>query len=152
MVFEEPEVIPDPPQPPEQKSWWGRNWKWALPVGCVVTPMVTCVGFMVVAAVLVFTLIKSSGAYTESLQHVRQHPQAQAALGTPIEPGYLVMGNIDLQGNRSGHADISYSVSGPKNGGWVYAVADKSAGKWVFTTLEMEVENTSQRIDLLDKP
>ncbi len=131
----------------QQRSWWSRNWKWVLPVGCL-TPVLVCGGCVAVILTAAFGTIKSSTPYQDSLAAVRNSPQAQAALGVPIEPGFLVTGEIEATG-ASGHADIGYSVSGPQGSGTVYAVADKSAGEWTFSTLVLELKETGERLDLL---
>ena len=33
----------------------------------------------------------------------------------------------------------------------VYAIADKAAGEWAFTTLELRLDKNGERIDLLSK-
>ena len=71
------------------------------------------------------------------------------ALGTPIEEGLLVMGNINVTGS-SGEADLAIPIAGPESEGTIYAVAEKSAGKWAYSILEVEVKTTGERIDLLE--
>ena len=39
----QPPPPPPPPQQPPRRSWWSRNWKWALPVGCLL-PVLLCGG------------------------------------------------------------------------------------------------------------
>lgn len=137
---------------PEQpkRSWWSRNWKWAGPLGCL-TPVLACGGFFTFIVVIVFGIIKSSPPYIDSLAEVRANPQAQQALGDPIEPSLIVSGNFETSGN-SGSADIAYEVTGPKGSGTVYVVAEQAIGQWTFTTLVLEVEGSSERIDLLPQP
>lgn len=55
--------------PGRQRSWFGRNWFWLIPLGCL-TPILCCGG----GIVLLFGMLKSSGAYTQSLERVQQHP------------------------------------------------------------------------------
>jgi hypothetical protein len=130
-----------------RRSWWGRNWIWVVPAGCLI-PVVLCGGFVVLILAIVFGAIKSSAPYTESLAAVKQHPQVRELLGDPIEPEFFVSGNINVSGS-SGDADISYSVSGPKGSGTVYVVAEKAAGEWDFKTMALESAETGDRIDLL---
>ena len=139
-----------PEQP--QRSWFGRHWKWALPVGCL-TPVAVCGGFVALILSVVFGAIKSSTAYTDSLATVRAAPQVQQAIGQPMKPAYFVTGNINTSPG-AGHADIVYSVTGPKGSASVHAVADKAAGKWTFYTLDVTIGKTGKRFDLLpeDEP
>jgi hypothetical protein len=130
-----------------RRSWWGRNWFWVVPVGCLL-PVVLCGGLVALIVAAVFGAIKSSVPYTESLATVKQDAQVQQLLGDPIEPGFFVTGSINVSGD-SGDADIAYSVSGPKGSGTVYVVAEKTAGEWDFKTLALESAETGDRIDLL---
>jgi len=131
---------------PAQRSWFARNWPWFVPV-VVLAPLLTCVGFVTLLGVLVFGLIKNSDPYNDSLQAAQQSPALQAELGTPIEPGFMVFGEIKLN-NNSGDADISYTVSGPSGDATVYVVGTKSAGQWTYQTMDAQVDATGQRIDL----
>ncbi len=131
----------------QRSSWWKRNWKWVVPVGCL-TPVLMCGGFFVLIFSLVFGLLKSSDAYTDSLAAARSSTQLQAALGTPIEPGFLVMGDIEVSGSE-GFADITYNIFGPNGEATMFVVAYRSAGQWTYETLVAEIETTGDQIDLL---
>ena len=39
-----------------QKSWFGRNWKWVVPVGCL-TPILVCGGFFTLIFGAVFGML-----------------------------------------------------------------------------------------------
>lgn len=134
-----------------EKTWWSRNWKWVVPVGCGVPVLIllVCGGLLFGIFYWVMGLIKGSDAYTDSLQMVQQNALVQAELGTPIEPGYWVMGEINLT-NNSGDADISYSVSGPQGEGTVYVVAEKAAGQWDFKLIRFV--HMGNEIILVDNP
>jgi Cytochrome oxidase complex assembly protein 1 len=140
---------PQPNNPPA-RSWWGRNWKWVVPVGCL-TPILVCGGIFTLIVTLVFGLIKSSDPYTDSLASLSADPRVTAVLGTPIEPGFLVTGNINLSGS-SGQADISYRVSGPLDSAAVYVISEKSAGQWSYTTFVVQPDSTDTPINLATTP
>jgi hypothetical protein len=95
-------------------------------------------------------MVKSSEVYKDALAAARADPAVEMALGTPIEEGLLVMGNISISGS-SGKADIAIPISGPSDKGTIYAVAQKAAGRWTFTTLVVEIKTTGERIDLMKK-
>lgn len=137
-----------PAQP--QTSWWSRNWKWAAPVGCLILllPVVLLTGFVGAILAIVFGSIKSTDVYEEALARVRSSPAAIEALGQPIEDGLLMGGNIRVSG-PSGSADLSIPLHGPKGEGDLYVVASKSAGRWEYQTLELELDGRDDRIDLL---
>ena len=106
-------------------------------------------GFVALIVSIVFGAMKSSDAYKEALGRAQASPSVQQALGSPIEDGLIMSGSIQVNG-PSGHADLSFPISGPKGRGTVYVVANKSAGQWTFTTLAAEIESSHERIDLLE--
>jgi hypothetical protein len=134
----------------DERNWWGRNWKWFVPVGClsIVLLFVLVIGLLVT---FVFGMLKHSGGYDGALQVARANPQVVAALGTPIEDGWMVSGNINESG-PSGSADMAIPISGPRGSATVYVEATKSAGQWKFRTLVAEIDKTHERIDLLASP
>ncbi|MEX0701876.1 MAG: cytochrome c oxidase assembly factor 1 family protein [Planctomycetales bacterium] len=136
-------------QPP-QRNWWSRNWKWVVPVGCL-TPVVVCGGGIALLVFGVFGAIKSSDVYTEAIARAKANEEVQAALGEPIEEGFLVSGNINVS-DATGNADLAIPISGPKGNGTIHAVATKVAGKWEYSTLEVEVPGRAGRIDLRPQP
>lgn len=131
-----------------QGSWWSRNWKWFVPTGCLGL-LAALLAFVALILFIVFGSMKSSDAYREAYDRAKASPAVQQALGTPVEDGLWLAGNIQVSG-PSGHADLSFPVSGPKGAGTVYVVAGKSAGRWTFSTLEVEVDATRERINLLE--
>ena len=140
-----------PPPLPQQRqtpsaTWWQRNWKWFIPV-CIGS-VVLFVGFIMLIFVAVFGMMKSSDAYKDALAMAQENQYVQEALGPPIEPGLLVMGNIRVNGS-SGHADLKIPVSGQYGEGTIYAVASKSAGRWTMLQLVIDIKATNERIDLL---
>lgn len=131
----------------ENRNWWERNWKWLVPVGCLTVVLLFVAGFALVIT-FVFGMMKQSSAYSEALEIARADPAVVAALGTPIEDGFMVSGNISENG-PSGRAELSIPVSGPRGTATIYVEADKSAGAWKFKTLIAELDAGNERIDLL---
>ncbi|MHC4415668.1 MAG: cytochrome c oxidase assembly factor Coa1 family protein [Planctomycetota bacterium] len=134
----------------QPKSWWGRNWKWVVPTG-VITTLAAGGGLVTIIISLALGLIKGSGAYTEAVARARTEPAVTAALGTPIEEGFLVVGDIE-ESNASGSADLAIPISGPNGSATIFAVAEKEGGHWQFSTLEVAVEEGNERVDLLSRP
>lgn len=132
---------------PYEPSWWSRNWKWFVPVGCL-TMIVLFVGFFVLIMSLVFGMMKSSDVYSQALTRAKADTTVVEALGSPITDGYFTSGNISETG-PSGTAELSIPISGPKGSGTIYLEARKSTGQWTFTKLIVEIEKSNQRIDLL---
>ena len=132
---------------PQADNWWHRNWKWFVPVGCF-GMIVLLVGFGALIVYLIFGFVKSAEIYKQAVVKAKTHAAVVEALGLPIEEGLFVTGNINISGS-SGESDLAIPISGPKGKATIYAVATKSAGKWTFSTLEVEIEKSGQRIDML---
>lgn len=131
----------------ESKSWLDRNWKWAFPFVCSLG-FVGFVAFIVIIVSVVFYAIKSSEAYTEAIEIAQSNVYVLEELGEPIETGWYVMGSINMSGS-CGAADLSIPIYGPFNKGTVYVIAEKSAGRWSFELLEVEIAGRRDRINLL---
>jgi hypothetical protein len=145
-----PVAAPAGPFVARRPSYFERHWKWLVPVGCL--GMLLLAGLFVTAvAAIAMGLVRSSDAYREAVETARDSGAVRSALGVPIETGWLIGGSVSVSG-PSGSADISIPLSGPRASGKLYAVATKSAGRWHFSTLQVEVDGRSSRIDLLSSP
>jgi Cytochrome oxidase complex assembly protein 1 len=131
---------------PRERSWWGRNWKWVVPLGCL-SPFLLIGGCVAALAIVLFGSLKNSDAYQKSLEAVRANQEVESVLGAPITPAFFVTGNIFV-GNGGGHVDISYDVSGPKGSATVHAVADKKDGAWEFRSIKVFPAESGKRIDV----
>lgn len=131
-------------------SWWQRNWKWMVPIGCtgMIALLMLAIGGIVMLAM---SMMKSSDAYDQAMNAARGHPELRQALGEPIEDGYFPQGNISIEGS-SGKADLTIPLSGPKGEARLYVIAEKQAGQWRFLTLEAELKPDGRRVDLLGDP
>lgn len=132
---------------PEKRGWFGRNWLWFCPAGCLGGVLVVGGGIAVLAWGVI-SLIRSTDAYTLALDAARDNPEVVEAIGEPIEAGILVSGNISLV-NDAGDADISIPISGPKGSATVHAVAEKADGTWSYSVLKVRVDGSGEVIDLL---
>src|SRR6267143_465342 len=131
---------PDTPPvttPPPRKGWWGRNWKWFVPSGCL-TILLLAAGFGFLIVTIVFGAMKSSDAYKAALSKTKADPRVVSALGSPITDGFYVLGKTNVSGT-SGQADMTVPISGPKGKGTIYFVASKFAGQWTFSKLMVEI-------------
>jgi hypothetical protein len=148
----EPTPPPVPSTPPlpstPRPGWWSRNWKWFVPTGCLTLTAIGAV-FVVCIFVLVFSVIKSSDAYKTALDRAKSNDRVVAALGTPIHDGLIPSGKTNVTG-PSGEADLGIPISGPKGKATIYAVGTKSAGRWEFSKLAVQVDG-GDTIDLNEK-
>ena len=130
-------------------GWWARNWQWAVPGGCLAT-LAFFAAFVATIASLVFGIMRSSDAYKEAVAKAEASPAVQAALGQPIKEGLFTTGSINVN-DSCGEAHLAIPVSGPKGRGTLFAEAEKSAGRWNYSALAVEIKGSGQRIDLLEK-
>jgi hypothetical protein len=141
---------PTPPPPltpqPPRGNWWTRNWKWFVPTGCL-TLLALASLFVICIVFFVFSVMKSSDAYKIAVARAKSDQRVVAALGTPISEGMFTSGKTNVNG-PSGEADIAIPISGPKGKATIYAVATKSAGTWTFSKLAVQMEGSSDMIDL----
>ena len=129
-----------------EPSWWQRNWKWFVPVGCGTLVLMFAI-FVASVFFMATSMMTSSEAYAKAMAAVQAHPAVASALGEPIEVDGFVGGSIDTTPS-SGKADLSIPVAGPRGKGTVYAVARKHTGEWTLRELVIEL-STGERIDLL---
>jgi len=129
------------------KGWVARNWKWALPGGCLLLVLLSiggCAGF----AALLMGGMKSCDAYKLALAEAKRSPEVAAAIGSPVEDGWWLTGSINVSGS-AGHADIQFPISGPKGKATVHCQADKFAGSWQILRLTVVVAGTGEKIELI---
>src|SRR4051812_21569528 len=124
-----------PGTPGPQGGWWSRNWKWVVPIGCG-SIVVIIVAFVATILAVAFTAMRSTDAYKDAVATAQHDPRVIAALGTPIETGFIAGGNVNVNGD-SGTAQLDIPISGPKGKGKIHAVADKSSGKWTYSVLRV---------------
>jgi hypothetical protein len=130
-----------------KSNWWSRNWNWFVPVGCL-TMILLVAAFVFLVLSFAFGLVKSSDAYGQAMQRARASPVVIEAFGSPIKEGFFTSGSINETG-PSGTAQLAIPISGPKGSGTIYLEAQESADLWSFSKLEVEVDKTGKRIDLL---
>ncbi len=134
-------------QPP--KGWFARNWLWLFPVGCAL-PVLLCGGCFASVFMIVFGAIKSTVPYQSSVARATGDENVQQLLGTPVEAGFFVTGNIEVQ-NNSGKANLSIPISGPKDSATLNVVAKRENGQWIYSVMQVIGEN-GLRIDLSTEP
>ena len=148
------EPTPPPPPPPftpapqpQPAGWWSRNWKWFVPTGCCLTPLVLGGALAAFIILVVFGALKQTDVYQTALARAKADHRVTTALGAPIEEGWYLSGNTQVSGS-SGEADLTIPISGPKGKGTIYAVATKSAGEWTYSKLIVKIDSTGETIDL----
>src|SRR5256714_7102636 len=138
----EPTPLP-PPMP--RPNWFGRNWKWVVPLGCLL-PVLFMGGCGLLAFLFATGIMKQSDAYKIALARAQANPAVIEALGSPISQTGIVSGNSNVSG-AVGEANLSIPLSGPKGKATLYVEAKKSADTWFFQTMVVKIEKTGERID-----
>ncbi len=130
-------------------SWWQRNWKWAVPV-IVLSTLGSCGACVALLVGGVTGAIKSTDVYTDAVRLAQRDVRVMAALGEPIDTGFLPSGSVEVSGS-SGSAEMAVALKGPRGEGTLYIKAEKSVGRWQYEILEVEVPGAPERIQLLGK-
>lgn len=116
--------------------------------GCAVI----ATGIAAVFAVFFFSISTSIGrsdAVAEAIQRASESPNIEQQLGTPLARGWLTTGNIETA-NGSDSADVRIPVKGPRKSGTLHAAGYRRGSEpWVFTVLEMTVDGSAERLNLL---
>lgn len=136
---------------PQQRSWFGRNWKWLVPVGCLL-PIVVCGGGIVALVFFGLSVLKNTAPYKDGVAKAKANPAVVAALGEPIEGGSMVGGTFNVRnvnGQESGDVDLTIPLTGPKGTGTLRVVGKADAGKWTYSTMEVTIAGQAQPINLL---
>lgn len=129
-------TLPEESLVPRQ-GWWGRNWKWLVPGGCLgLLLSCGCLGALFFG--LGYQTLRSTGVFVEAVTLAKQSPEVQRALGEPIEAGLMIQGSIQSQ-DGSGSASFSVPLEGPLARGLLRAEAYKEGAEWRFTTLLVEL-------------
>jgi len=131
----------------------GDKNKSALVVTCgTIAALFVCasliVGLAVGIIVFTFSTIKSTTVYQEAVVQATDDPEVINALGEPIETGFAISGSVSVN-DDSGDANLAIPLSGSKRDGTLYVEATRTSGEWSFHVLEVEVEGSSGRINLL---
>lgn len=135
------DVVPD--------TWWQRNWKWFAPTVAVAAAALFA-ALIAAMAWLVLGMMTSSGAYRQALARAQANPGVRAALGTPIEAGRWVTGDIRTR-NDEGEARLAIPLHGPGGKGTLYVEARRTEARWTLQKLDF-TSTRDTRVDLLKSP
>lgn len=127
----------------KEKDWFSKNWFWVIPV-----VIVGIAGVIFAFIISVMTIMKQSDVYQEALSIAKSDRVLVEELGSPINEGTFITGNINLN-NDSGNANLNIPVSGPKGGANLFVVAYKDEGNWKYDMLMAKVKGNGKEINLL---
>ncbi len=133
----------------EQKNWFGRNWKWAVPsLGCL-TIIIVIIALAATMVTKVTGLFKDSVPYTVGMETLLKNELVVEKLGEPIEPNGMFKGNIHYS-NDEGSADIQVPVKGPKGEATLLVIAEMKDDVWTYQTMEVTFNDSDVIINLLE--
>jgi hypothetical protein len=118
-----------------------------VPAGCL-AGLAGIAGFIALIVSLVFGLLKSTTPYREALARAQRDPVVIGLLGTPIQGGFLVSGNVSLSGG-TGEAQLAIPLQGSRGSGTLYVEARQKAGRWTYSTLTVRPDGAGEPINLL---
>lgn len=81
--------------------------------------------------------MKRSDAYKLTMRTAEVSPCVLSALGSPLQPGWMLSGNI-TESATHGSADLSIPVNGPKGKGTLEVQATKFDGRWKIESLVLD--------------
>ena len=96
-----------------QKSWFGRNWLWFVPVGGCLTIILLFIFGIGALFFGVSEVLSNSTPYEYAVEQASNDSRVIEYLGKPIETAGIMRGNISIK-NGSGEVDISIPLKGPK--------------------------------------
>lgn len=95
--------------------------------------------------------LKNTEVYQMAMSEIKSNPAVTAALGEPIDAGFLVTGNVNLElTDGSGHAQLHIPLSGSEAPGEAMVQAIRTDGKWVIELLIVKVEEYSEPIVVIN--
>jgi hypothetical protein len=136
-------------EPIKKPNWLGRNWKWFIPVAA----LAAIISIGLVAAIFIYSIfgiIKSTDAYKMSVKYAQENEEVTKAFGGEIKPGWFVLGSVHTSG-PGGYASLQIPISNGDKTGTIYVEAAKGDGIWTIKKLSVEVNDTKERLTLIDE-
>ncbi|CAM1345340.1 cytochrome c oxidase assembly factor Coa1 family protein [Tenacibaculum amylolyticum] len=135
-----------------QKSWMGRNWPWALPVGC-------CSGCLILIVVVVFGVgtavfgiideLAEVSPIEEAINIAEKNDKILEYIGKDIETEGFPNGKISIK-NDEGDVDFRIQIIGNRGVGTLVVRGIRSDKKWVYEDLYVIIKESGERINLLE--
>ena len=129
-------------------GWWRRrrHWRWLLPLAVLATAAA-------IAALVWLALAKwsqwsrGSEPYQEAMRRARCSVELVAALGEPIQDGYLPTGSMASDASGSGNSQFLVHLHGPQGNARMFMAAKRDQGQWDYPMLYVLV-GKAEPIDL----
>ena len=132
----------------ERKGWFGRNWKWAVPVGCTGLFILMIVLFLGGIFWGVTTLFADSEPYKTALTEAQTNETVIEYLGEPIETHSMASGSINYS-NGMGRADLTIPIKGPKGEATIRVLGEGTDDNWQYQNMEVYFNDHDEVVYLL---
>jgi len=135
-----------PPKSPDSLVGQARSWIMRLAIAAILV-LLAIAGL---AVVILTSLARLGGEPLHlALEALRKDQAVLARLGEPIEmASWFPVGSVRVSGDR-GNANLTFRVKGSRENALVNVIAQRIAGKWGLTTLEVRYSNGErQMVDL----
>ncbi|STE54731.1 cytochrome c oxidase assembly factor Coa1 family protein [Empedobacter falsenii] len=130
-----------------KESWFKRNWKWVVPVGCL-SFVILFFGLLIGGAFWGFSKLTSDSDVTKhAINIINQNPEVQQKLGADVKTNGVFTGNISIT-NDTGEANISVPIKGTKGSGTAIIVGEKEFDKWNYEKIAVQVDETGEVIEI----
>ncbi len=137
-----------------QKSWFSRNWMWAVPVGGCGCGCLLIILFFVFGIGAAFFGISNMISESEPIDYAFERAcfdkEVINALGDGVRKYGVPSGNISLN-NDDGKVDFSIPIKGQKGKGTLVIRGIRSNGEWIYEDLYVRIKETQEEINLLEK-
>ena len=138
----------------QQKSWFGRNWGWVVPVGgcgCGCLVIILLFVFGIGAAFFGFSeMVNNATPIEYAVEQASNNKKVIDALGNDVENYGIPSGNISLD-NSDGSIDFTIPIKGNNGKGTLVIKGIKVDGEWIYEDLYVILKETQEEINLLEK-
>lgn len=135
----------------QPKSWFNRNWKWAVPVGCLSFIGLFVIGSIILGVIGFTKVFTGNNNVTEKAIEIINHDATVTEkLGKNIETDGMFSGNISTT-NDTGTANISVPIKGDKGTGRTIIKAEKQFDEWKYEQISVKIDETGEVIEFQKK-
>ena len=131
-----------------EKSWWNRNWTWALPVGGCLTVLIIIGVIISTIFFSVTSMLDDSVPLEYALKKINEDSEIVEQMGFPIEKNGMIQGEFNWV-NDEKIADMQVPIKGPEDSGTLYIKASANGDTWTYHEIRVVVKD-NEDLDLLD--
>ena len=135
----------------KQKSWFARNWPWAVPVGGCLTLIIVVSIMIGVAVVKMPELLNNVEPIQHGITQTMSNDDVREAIGEPIEVDRYgeTEGTFDIKNDNS-EINMTFPLKGPKGTASLIIRGAKENDQWTYSELYVEIHSSGTRINLLE--